>query len=114
MNWLSPPALALQPNVLPTDVGTAKRKRVEGAVDVEYYEAASKRVLPQFTAAENLLARSYKRGGFCGGTRMTFYADMADTATEMLTEFWENRRPDAPVVQFRSGDEQACFRRHEP
>ena len=39
-------------------------KRVEGAVDVEYYEAASKRVLPQFTAAENLLAPLYKRGGF--------------------------------------------------
>jgi len=56
--------LALQPNVLPTDTGTAKRKRVEGAVDVEYYEAASKRVLPQFTAAENLLAPLYKRGGF--------------------------------------------------
>lgn len=56
--------IALQPNVLPTDTGSAKRKRVEGAVDIEYFEAASKRSLPQFTAAENLLYPLYRQGGY--------------------------------------------------
>jgi len=47
----------LQPTITPTEVGAVKRKRVEGAVDVEYFDAKSwQRTLPQFTAAEALLA----------------------------------------------------------
>lgn len=56
--------VSLQPDILPTTTGPTKRKRVEGAVEVEYFEAASKRSLPQFTAAERLLAPLYKQGGF--------------------------------------------------
>lgn len=56
--------VSLQPDLLVTDVGPAKRKRIEGAVDVEYYEAAGKRSLPSFTAAERLLAPICKQGGF--------------------------------------------------
>lgn len=47
----------LQPTITPTEIGAVKRKRVEGAVDVEYFDAKSwQRTLPQFTAAEALLA----------------------------------------------------------
>lgn len=56
--------LTLQPNIIPSDTGPVKRKRVEGAIDVEYFDAASKIVLPQFTAAERLLAPLCKSNGF--------------------------------------------------
>lgn len=46
---------ALQPTLLPADTGAIKAKRVEGAVSVEYFEAAGKRQLPCFVAAEALL-----------------------------------------------------------
>ncbi len=47
----------LQPTITSTEMGAVKRKRVEGAVEVEYFDAKSwQRTLPQFTAAEALLA----------------------------------------------------------
>lgn len=47
----------LQPTITPTELGSVKRKRIEGAIDVEYFDAKSwQRTLPQFTAAEALLA----------------------------------------------------------
>jgi len=45
----------LMPTISPTDVGPAKRKRVEGAVDVEYFEAPGKRTQPLFVRAEALI-----------------------------------------------------------
>lgn len=57
--------LSLQPDLLPSAQGSVKSKRVEGAVSIEYFEAsASKRSLPQFTAAERLLRPLYKPSGF--------------------------------------------------
>ena len=89
------------------------RKRVEGAVDVEYYEAASKARPPAVHGCGKPAGPALQARRLRGGTRMTFYADMARHRDGDADGVRENRRPDAPVVQFRSGDEQACFRRHE-
>ena len=79
-------------------------------MDVEYYEAASKRVLPQFTAAENLPRFCAAASWWHAHDVLCRHGRHRDGDADGVRE---NRRPDAPVVQFRSGDEQARFRRDE-
>lgn len=53
--------ITLQPNLQPSDVGAVTKKRVEGAVEVNYAASAgSSFSRPQFTAAESWLKPLYR------------------------------------------------------